>query len=384
MRIFLGLVILCLSASTAWAHKPSDSYLTLRVAGGQLSGEWHLALRDLESPIGLDANDDGQITWQELRSKQAAINAYAISRLQIGTDTTAGRIHPTQLLVDYHSDGAYAVVRFDIDGLAISVSGLDVQYTALFDIDRLHRGLLRLECGGQTQLAVFSPDSPRHHFALTQVSRAKVVPVFVREGIWHIWTGYDHILFLLALILPAGLERRRWMGSPRSPEPHWRPQLSIVRIISDVLKTVSAFTLAHSITLSLATCGVVAPPSRLIESSIAASVIFAAMNNLRPLLVKPGWLIAFAFGLIHGFGFANALADLGLQHTRLVPALFGFNAGVEMGQMAIVSLCLPLVLLSRTRTFYSTRLMPAGSSLIALVAAAWFLQRAFNISCFPL
>src|SRR5207237_9633930 len=122
--------------------------------------------------------------------------------------------------------------------------------TAFFDIDPLHRGLLRLETSGATQLAVFSPESSRQQFALGQTSARRTLPVFIQEGIWHIWTGYDHILFLLALMLPAALNRRP--GGPRQGRlmpafrsGTWEPQLAIRPVLSDVLKTVSAFTLAH-------------------------------------------------------------------------------------------------------------------------------------------
>jgi hypothetical protein len=350
------------------AHKSSDSYLTLCNKAGLVSGEWHLALRDLDPAIGLDLDDDGLITWKELRSRQAAVIAYAVPRLTVQDSDGHGTIRVTQLLVDNHSDGAYAVVRFVVDGAAAE-SELTVEYRAFFEIDPSHRGLLRLEGSDGTRLAVFSPETSRQQFHAHQRAPGRSFLLFVKEGIWHIWTGYDHMLFLIALLLPGVLRRRA---------AQWEPEKQVHVVLREVLKTVTAFTVAHSITLSLAALGVARLPVRFIECAIAASVVVAALNNLWPLIRLRGWAVAFAFGLIHGFGFANALADLGLNRQAMAGALVGFNGGVELGQLAIVAGSLPVAIMLRERPFYRSRCLPLGSTGIAVVAAAWFVQRAFD------
>jgi HupE / UreJ protein len=156
---------------------------------------------------------------------------------------------------------------------------------------------------------------------------------------------------------------------------NWVQRLAAV----DVLKVVTAFTLAHSITLSLAVLGAVELPSRLVESVIAASVVAAALNNVRPLVTRRLWLVAFGFGLVHGFGFASVLADLGLPSDALALALVGFNVGVELGQLAIVLLFLPLAFALRRTSFYRRWVMHGGSLAIALLAAVWFAERAFAV-----
>jgi hypothetical protein len=148
----------------------------------------------------------------------------------------------------------------------------------------------------------------------------------------------------------------------------------------DVFRIVTSFTLAHSITLSLAALHVVSLPSRLVESAIAASVLVAALNNLRPVVQSRRWAVAFGFGLIHGFGFASVLAELGLPNDALLLALVGFNLGVELGQLAIVALFLPLAYSLRRGAFYRRVVMAAGSLAIAGVAAIWLLERAFGLS----
>ena len=147
----------------------------------------------------------------------------------------------------------------------------------------------------------------------------------------------------------------------------------------ETLKVVTAFTLAHSITLSLAALQVISLPSRLVESVIAASVVLAALNNLRGTVDKRRWVMAFAFGLIHGFGFASVLADLGLPQGALVLALVGFNLGVELGQLAIVAVFLPLAFWLRTTRFYRVGVLTGGSIIVALLASWWFLQRVFDL-----
>jgi hypothetical protein len=149
--------------------------------------------------------------------------------------------------------------------------------------------------------------------------------------------------------------------------------------VIEVLKIVTAFTVAHSITLSLAALGVVTLPSRLVESVIAASVVLAALNNLRGTVHGRRWVMAFVFGLVHGFGFASVLADLGLPQGALALALVGFNAGVELGQLAIVAVFLPIAFALRGTRFYSVGVLKGGSLLVAALAAWWLAERMFDL-----
>ena len=186
----------------------------------------------------------------------------------------------------------------------------------------------------------------------------------------HIWIGFDHILFLLSLLLPAVLV---WLP------PRWLPAPRLRDALIDVAKIVTAFTLAHSITLTLATLGLIALPSRLVESAIAASVMLAALNNLFPLFQGRRWLMAFGFGLIHGFGFATVLSELQLPQDALLLALLAFNGGVELGQLAIVAVFLPLAFGLRASRFYRRVVLQGGSWVIAGLAAVWFVERAFSL-----
>jgi hypothetical protein len=362
--------ILWLTSLTAQAHKASDSYLTIALNGGAVAVRWDIALRDLEFalPGGLDADGNGEITWGELRARHEALAAFALRGLAIERGG-ACVLRSAALQVDEHTDGAYAVLGFN--GECPAARGeVALRYGLLFEVDALHRGLLRLKLDGAEHAAVFSPTRPAQHFTTGEVSRWSQFSQYVIEGVWHIWIGFDHILFLLALLLPAVLrhEAGRWRGVVRFSEA-----------MHEVLWVVTAFTVAHSITLSLAALGVVALPSRFVESAIAASVVVAALNNLKPVVEQRRWMAAFGFGLIHGFGFASVLAELGLPSGALALSLFGFNLGVEIGQLAIVGVFLPVAFLLRHGVFYRRVIFIGGSLATVALAAVWFAERALDL-----
>jgi len=371
LRILAGVLLLC-AAGASQAHKLSDSYLTLRLAdtGPTITGQWDIALRDLDYAIGIDGNHDGEITWGELKASQQRITSYAFERLTIESIARGDRescpLHPLQMLVDEHVDGHYAVLRFTAE-CRFRPAQLALHYALLFDVDPTHRGLLQITAGPLSQAAVLPREAPTIAINLDSPQRWQQFTEFVTEGVWHIWKGFDHILFLLTLLFPAVVLYRHGRWEARGS---WRASAM------DILKVVTAFTVAHSLTLSLAVLGLVHVPSRLVESTIAATVLLGALNNLVPVVLERRWLVAFVFGLVHGLGFASVLADLGLHGTNLALALVGFNAGVEFGQFAIVMLFLPAALLLRDTVFYQRVFVPIGSGAIGVVAAVWLISRA--------
>jgi hypothetical protein len=368
MRTLLALLLL-FAASLAHAHKPSDSYLVVRVEGSNLSGQWDIALRDLDFAIGLDDSGDGDITWGEVKAHHADIAAYSLARLKLRSGAAECPARASEFLADDHSDGAYSVMRFTAT-CPEEVTTLVISYSLFADLDPQHRGLLRLEHGTGTRTAIFGPERATQSFELAKISALTQFIDYAREGVWHIWIGFDHILFLLSLLLPAVLvlEGGRWRAVSRFPPAFW-----------EVFKIVTSFTVAHSITLSLAALGVISLPSRLVESAIATSVVLAALNNVFPVVHGRRWMVAFAFGLIHGFGFASVLRDLGLPQGALLIALVGFNLGVEVGQLAIVSAFLPVAYALRASWFYRRLVFVGGSVAIAVVAGIWLVERAFNM-----
>ena len=262
------------------------------------------------------------------------------------------------------------MLRFAAQCGAGQARELEVEYTLFADLDPTHRGLLRAKLGRDTVTAVLGPDQPRIALRAEGRSIWAQFADYWREGVWHIWIGIDHVLFLLSLLLPSVFARsaRLWAPAERFGTVFW-----------DVFKVVTAFTVAHSITLSLAALALIELPSRLVESAIAFSVLLAALNNLWPTVSERRWMVAFGFGLIHGFGFASVLADLGLPRDTLLTALVGFNLGVETGQLAIVAAFLPLAYATRRTWMYRRMIFAAGSAAIALVAALWMVERMFDL-----
>jgi hypothetical protein len=366
------LTLLSLWLAPAHAHKPSDSYLSLSVQGDHLIGQWDIALRDLDYALRLDGDGNGEITWSEVKAKHKEIAAYALARLSIAADGASCPPTVREHLIDNHSDGAYEVMRFSADCPA-APEVLTIKYTLLFDLDPQHRGLLRLEEHGRIHTAIFSPEHDTWRLEGHSVALGRQFFEYFRTGVWHIWTGFDHILFLCSLLLPAVLERGR---------RRWQAVTTFHPAFFEVLRIVTAFTIAHSITLSLAVLGFITLPSRLIESTIAASVVIAALNNLYPLIEKRLWIVAFLFGLVHGLGFANVLTDLALPKPALAVSLVSFNLGVEAGQLAIVAALLPLAYLTRRSWLYPRLVVGVGSLGIAAVASVWLIERSLNVSIF--
>jgi HupE / UreJ protein len=422
---FAGLLV----APLAHAHKASDAYVTLHVDGAVVDARIDIALRDLDRDLDLDTNADDQLSWKEVRTRWADIAALARSDIRLSADGARCTPEPAATPVTEanapalteHSDGTYAVLRTQWH-CAAPVQQLSVEYELFAKTDPTHRGIARVSRQDASadapapQLAVLSPGNGWHRFKLPPLTKAvadvvetpapAALPLpaarplaaadadtataddapassffgFVREGVHHILIGYDHILFLLSLLLPA-VWIRSAVTDPRTgvTRTRWVPSDNLRLALTNVLKVVTAFTVAHSITLALSVLDVVNPPSRWVESIIAASVVLAALNNIWPVISEARWKLTFVFGLVHGFGFASALKDAGLARGALAGPLVGFNVGVEIGQLCIVAVVLPLAWSLRdTRTYRGA--FAAGSLVIAGIAGLWFVQRAFDLS----
>ena len=339
-------IALLLVSAPAWAHKPSDAHLRLDVHGDHIDGRLDIAVRDLEGALAID-DGDGNITWGELQVAAPRIAAYVDSRLALAGDgAPCPLVLGTAQLVDL-SDGAYWALPVSAT-CTHEPHALGVTYQLLFDLDAQHRGLVHV--AGQT--VIVRDGSP----VTITLGEATSVRSFIREGIWHIWMGIDHVLFLLCLILPAVWKRDSLRAASR-----------------EVFEIVTAFTLAHSITLVISAVGLLRLPSHYVETAIALSVVAAALNNVVR-AVDARWAVAFSLGLLHGFGFSSVLIDLGLPSHELIGALLGFNCGVELGQAAIVIALLPFLYVIRKTLAYQIILW-GGSSTVAVLAAVWSYQR---------
>jgi len=364
MKRMLQCLLLALAgfASAASAHNLSVAHVDIAPAvGGGQRLELDLALRDLALSLPLDGDHDEQVTWAELQSARPAIEALVQAKLRLDDRAGPCPLRFEELAVRRYDDGAYAALALHAD--CRSGQDLRLGYELFYDSDPRHRALVTVHRQGGVGTAIARAEQRR--LALPNVA-GNPFRDFVREGIAHILSGYDHLAFLLSLLLPAPLVL---VGR------QWRPADSWREVLFPTLGLVTAFTAAHSITLSLAALGLVRPASFWVEAAIAASVVIAALNNLLPLVTRRLWAVGFGFGLVHGLGFAGALAETGLPADARLSALFGFNLGVEIGQLGVVSLALPTLFVLRTQRGYPDYVLRLLSLGIAALAGWWLLQR---------
>ncbi|MGV3624051.1 MAG: HupE/UreJ family protein [Archangium sp.] len=348
-------------STTAFAHKGSDAYWSLKANGRQLTGHFDVALVDLDYILPLDGNGDGKVTWSELLAREADARSLISKSLSLNDcPLTLG-----ELSVIRHSDGNYA--RFAVTAnCTTEVDDRAVTYSLLFDADPTHRGLISVSGQGEGHWQAFTTTSRTQTISFKPIPRSTQAWTAFTEGVHHIAIGWDHLCFLFALLLPSVLRRehRTWI-----PRDVFRPSLL------DVTKVVTAFTIAHSITLALASFDVVSPDGHAVEIAIAVSVALAAFNNLVPFVPDTRWSLAFSLGLLHGFGFVSAIADLGADDATKGLSVLCFNLGVETGQLAIVAAFVPLAWKLRETKFYRSLLFPLGSAVILGVALFWTAER---------
>ena len=374
----IALLACCLNAGVVRAHSASSSYLNVAVRDSTLVVQWSIALRDLDYAVGLDSDGDGQITWGELRAHASAIDAYALARLSLTGDGAPCTLGPVTNLADALSDGGYAVLRFDAQ-CARTPTRVGVHYSLLFDLDPLHRGLLTLTVGGVPHAAALSPTAPDVSFDVTPGYGSTFTSFFL-TGVNHLLTGIDHMLFVAMLLLPAMFRRE---GSGYGPRATMLPVGDFWGMFMEALKVLSAFTLAHGTTLTLSVLHLVYIPQRLSEAGIALTILVTALDNVLHFLPVRRWPLAFAFGLVHGLGFATALGPMDLPPVALGIALISFNVGLEAAQVTIAAVVLPIGFALRHTLVYPRRIMPGVSAAVAVVAIAWFTDRAAGLGLMP-
>jgi hypothetical protein len=362
----------------AWAHASSNSYLHFGLREGVPTLRVDVPLRDVDLWLELDTDRSGDVTWAEVSAREAELLAWVQLGLRVDAGSVACTLTAGDMLAAEHAEGFHLSTEWLV-ACPTPPQQVDapwvLRYGLLFDRDNLHRGLLRVDVAGgegAARSAILSPERPSAELTLTHPSAWATLAHYVVEGVWHIWIGFDHILFLLSLLVLAPLVPARARVSQWAAVGRFRTALL------EVLAVVTAFTVAHSITLSLAVLQWVELPAGVVEPVIALSVVLAALNNLWGWGGVRRWRLAFGFGLIHGFGFASVLVDLGLPAQALALALGGFNVGVELGQLAIVAVFLPLAWWLRHTAFYRWGVVVGGSVAMALVASVWLVQRVWG------
>jgi hypothetical protein len=347
-------------------------------------------LRDLDVALDLDSDADGKLTWGEVRAAWPRIEAYATQRLAIEGCALA----PVGRGLERRNDGAYAVLY--LTSSCTLAAQPKIAYSLFADVDPTHRGIAKIQRPGEALvLSVLEPTSARAPAAGVAEAAAPgpvgqgAGPVatadlpkeqvhsrweFLGEGVRHILTGYDHVLFLLCLLLPSVM-RRTAKG--------WRPVERLSQAVLPIVGIVSAFTVAHSITLGLAALKLVSLPSAFIEPAIAVTIVLAALDNVWPIFPVRRIVVTFFFGLIHGFGFASVLSELNLPTADFAWALLQFNLGLELGQLLVVVSVTTLLFVLRDWPRYRQVVIRGGSFAAMLIAALWFVERTANVAILP-
>jgi hydrogenase/urease accessory protein HupE len=356
LRLLCAIIAACVCAAPAAAHPVPFSYLDLRLEAGApgrpaaIDGAIVAHIFDLAHDLEIDTPDQ-LLDPAVAASHQRAIEQLLGPRLRVAADGVL--MTPEWSGMDIVRDRQS--LRLHLRFRPAGAPGTIAVAAALFPYDPNHQTFLNVYEGDRlTQAILDRGRGPFEYFAGTRQGTWAVIEKFVPAGIHHILIGPDHLLFLVGLLLLGGTVR----------------QLAVV---------VTSFTVAHSITLSLAALNLVTPPARIIEPAIALSIVYVGADNL---LVRNGrdvraW-IAFAFGFIHGFGFANVLREMDLPARALGWSLFSFNLGVEIGQLMVVAFVATAfaALRSRSRTA-GQRLAFAGSLVVIAAGAFWFVQRVF-------
>jgi hydrogenase/urease accessory protein HupE len=344
-------LLVALVAATAQAHTVGVSRGEYLWKDGTLYVGVSFARQEL-APALLKLDRPGADDFVGFENQREAIGAWLIERLTVKAQ---GRDTPCP--------PSFGGMRFDGDGLALALAyacgaptdELHVEARFPTDLARGHRHLMNLASGDDRFEDVATRAHPLIRFDLRAPAAPKAAPrpAFVQlfwMGIEHIVTGYDHLLFLVGLVL---------VGRP----------------LRSLLAAVTAFTFAHSATLALAAFDVWAPASRIIEPCIALSIAYIGIENWFVRDARGRWRITFLFGLLHGFGFAGVLREIALPRASVPSALFAFNSGVELGQVAVLAALLPLVIALRPTEIWSRIGMRACSVTIALAGVVWFVSR---------
>ena len=368
-------------AGGAQAHKSSASYLQVDARPGALALRWDIALRDLDVALDLDADADGKLTWGEIRTAWPRIEAYATARIAI----EGCPLEPGERGLERRSDGAYSVLHLSSN--CTLPSPPPIRYSLFAEVDPTHRGIAKVERPGEpVVLSVLDPArsgaggpaaaGPAASGASGSAAAAATPSrwQFLEEGIRHILGGYDHVLFLLCLLLPAVMRRR---------DGRWQPVERLSQAILPVAGIVTAFTVAHSITLALAALKLVSLPSWFIEPAIAVTIVLAAIDNVWPVFPVRRVVVTFFFGLIHGFGFASVLAELNLPTADFAWALLQFNLGLEVGQLLVVIAATAVLFGLRHRLRYAQVVIRGGSLVAMAIAGLWFVERVADVKVLP-
>lgn len=374
----LSLIAWLVGAPAAWGHATGESYVWLNVETSHLEGRFEIRITDLQTDLGINIPDDPAAERQAILDSAAQVQTYLRDNFSMSAEgqPLAYEFTTTDVTVEADGLGSFAQYFFRTPEMTVPEQ-IDIRNTVLLEKDRFHRTLLCIEYdkqrnkqyGEEFTAMVFASHTSEQTLDLANIEGLLRVRDFVWQGVLHIWIGIDHVLFLIALLLTAVLVRK---------DDQWQPVDDFKTAFWKIVGIVTAFTVAHSITLALAALDIFNLPSRFVESIIALSIVLVAINNIKPKFHDKSWLLIFFFGLFHGMGFASVMGELPFRMMHLTQIILAFNIGVELGQLAIVFAVFPIIFLLRKHSLYQPVVLIGGSVAVGLIAAWWFLERALG------
>jgi hypothetical protein len=385
-KCFLALIFFVAGVLTVEAHRPNQNYIYLSIYEGKIDCRVELRKSDIKEVFNFDYGPG--VLPDSNDPKVKIIVNYILDNLKFSSTNGQHALAFTELGLLDMGGNDFLLFNFSMENMDSVPSKLDVYDQIFVKEFRNHESLLHIENNWKTGVLaneslpslIFGLSSPNQTLEIEEGSVLTGFITMIKSGIYHIWIGLDHILFLIALLIPSIIvyktnsPKKRWLGILYTD---FEPERNLKTALISVVKIITIFTLAHSVTLSLAALEVVNLPSRVVESIIAFSIALAAYHNIAPFLNRREWLIVLVFGLFHGFGFASVLAEQSRGGDYLVYSLVGFNLGVEIGQLGIILITVPILfLLSRWKYYY---LIVVGFSLLLIaISMYWIVERVFD------
>lgn len=363
---------------TADAHARRENYVWVNIELDHVAGRFEINKKDIKSKLGIELDVPGADALETLKNTAPDVQAYLLQNFSLSYN---GERKEIQFLEpSYFDDNGSPFVQYHYrtEGVPeddhIQLTNTIFLSDEFLKKDPLHRSLIvlehnryrGLEFGHESTTLVFGPHLREADLNVADPPGILIWKDFFHQGLLHIWLGLDHMLFLVSLLLTTVLIRQ---GSS------WEPVSRARDVVINTLKIVTIFTISHSITLALAVLGLVNVPAAPVEAIIALSIIVVSLNNVFSFFKAHTWILILVFGLIHGLGFASAMGDLQFRNVQIEKILVMFNIGVEIGQVAVVLLILPILFLLRTKQYYRQIIMPGISLLSAALASFWMGSR---------
>ena len=369
-------IISSLVSHYSYAHAEGEDYVFVNFFDQRIEGEFQINFIDLSEKLLIQIPSDENSALEAIQTSAPKVIDYINSNFSIST-VEGKKLNLNFIESKVLPETTYAQYLFEIQVSKLPEEVV-IFHNMFYENDPKHRGLFLIQYnavqakdyGEEYTALIFNPNNSEQTLDLTKVPGLLDSLGMVWQGMLHIWKGLDHVLFILALILPTVLRR---------DDESWQAVDNYKNSLWQLLKIITVFTIAHSITLLLAALEIVKLNSRFVESMIALSIILVAANNLTQSVKRGSLLVILFLGLFHGLGFASVMGNLPFRMDDLVKMVIRFNIGVELGQIAIVMLVFPALYMLRKKPYYNSVILKGGSLLLILIASYWFLQRAFNL-----